>query len=373
MCRKYTLLVVILVAFVVGSCKRQTTPTPTINLQTATIETTHSMDRVILTALSRLNISATLVQRFANADGVHYQVPLSDFNIIENTERMIQTIVERVDGLENLSTNADTEKMVLSFWDTNESLLFMIELFDLSARPTPQAVTPTTLDRPILAVIIDDFGYYDGPLLDAFNQLDPAVTFAILPGLPFTRTVMQKAASVGREVIVHMPMEADNVNVNPGTNAILSNLSSREIYERVQAYFAEINMASGANQHMGSRITQNRTLMRVVLRYFAERDMFFVDSRTTPNTVAREIARELGIAFAERDLFLDVPENSDEVLADRLRELQRLKETTGRALVITHCFDRGRLQRVQRFIEEAKKQGWEVVPVSKFVTKTLPS
>ena len=103
------------------------------------------------------------------------------------------------------------------------------------------------------------------------------------------------------------------------------------------------------------------------MRYLSENGYFFIDSRTTPNTLGREIAREMGIPFAERDMFLDSPESSDEVMRERLNDLRKLMNTTQRALVITHCFDRGRLNRLNTFINEAKKMGWEIVPASRYV------
>jgi hypothetical protein len=350
------------------SCGKKSEQQIPIETQVIETERTRIMDRIVLSTLSKLNIEPIEVGRENKPTGIHYIIPVNNFDSIEIAELHIHSIIERIDGFEVGQKYIADNMLMMAYVDTLENTNFLVEFLDISVRAITQAIRPA-IDRPILCIIIDDFGQYDGPLLDAFNRLDPAVTFAVLPGLPFSRTVMQKAVSVGREVIVHIPMEADNISINPGSNAILSNMSSREIYERVQDFFKEINLATGANQHMGSKITQNRTLMRATLRYFSERDFYFIDSRTTPNTVARELAEDMGIAFAERDLFLDSPDNTDEVLEQRLQELRKLLETKGRALVITHCFDRGRLQRLERFITEAKRMGWELVPASAFVER----
>ena len=221
--------------------------------------------------------------------------------------------------------------------------------------------------KALLSIIVDDFGSFDGVLLDAFCRLDPAVTFAVLPELPFSQIAMERAIASGREVIVHIPMQAQNTGINPGQNAILSINTPREIYDKVRGYFRVLTKAVGANNHMGSLITQDKDLMQASLRYLAENNLFFVDSRTVPNTVVREVALELGISFAERDLFLDAPDNTDEVLWERIRNLARLLRTKGRALVITHCDDKDRLDRLKIFIDEAKRMGFELVPTSEFV------
>jgi polysaccharide deacetylase 2 family uncharacterized protein YibQ len=329
------------------------------------------MDRVILSVLHRMEINVNTTHRIMQSDGIYYIIPLNRIHEIEIAAQYIHNTLLNISSLTAVSRRSDENKEVLNIWDSTNNQNIVVELYHTSTRATSRRADMST-DQPVLALIVDDFGQYDGPLLDAFNRLPVEVAFAILPGLPFTETVMERAMSVGREVIVHIPMEADLSTVSPGNITITTDLSSREVYNRIQEFFREIPIAKGANNHMGSRLNQNRQLMRAVLRYFVEKDYFYIDSRTTPNTVAREIAEEMGVRFAERDLFLDTPENSDEVLEERLSDLQRLIVTQGRVLVITHCFDRGRLTRLELFIEAAEKMGFVLIPVSEFVVRLDP-
>jgi hypothetical protein len=367
----YTIVLIVAVLLAINSCGIGTRNRQDGDGNQVVTERTQAMDRVILSVLHKMGISVDTTHRITQSDGIYYIIPLDRIHEIEIAAQHIHNLLLNIDGLTAVSRQSDERKEVLNIVDTVNNQNIIVELYHTSARPASRR-TATPNDRPILAIIIDDFGQYDGPLLDAFNRLPVEVAFAILPGLPFTDTVFEKAVSVGREVMVHIPMEADIITTaGPGLNAITADMSSREIYNRVQEFFRELPAAVGANNHMGSRITQSRPLMRAVLRHFVEKDFFFVDSRTTPNSIAREIADEMGIAFAERDLFLDAPENSDEVLQERLSDLQRLLVTQGRALVMTHCFDRGRLTRLIQFIEEAQNMGFELVPVSQFVERPL--
>jgi polysaccharide deacetylase 2 family uncharacterized protein YibQ len=214
---------------------------------------------------------------------------------------------------------------------------------------------------------VDDFGNFDGPIIDGFCSLDKGVTFAILPDLPFSKSIMEKAVKSGHEVIVHIPMEAEDKTTNPGNNAILESLTNDEIYARMDSYFKEIYHAKGANQHMGSLISKEKEPLTAALKYLADKKYFFIDSRTTAQTIAREVAKELNIPFEERNLFLDSPENSDEVMLERLKDLQRFKETRGKVLIITHCFDTERLNRLKKFIDAAKIMGFDIVSASEYV------
>jgi polysaccharide deacetylase 2 family uncharacterized protein YibQ len=119
---------------------------------------------------------------------------------------------------------------------------------------------------------------------------------------------------------------------------------------------------------MGSKISANKDLMSAVLSVIKDKGLFFIDSKTTPNSKAYRTALELNIPSEERDLFLDAPANSDEVIQQRLKDLQKLKDTKGKALVITHCHDFSRLQRLNYFIKEAEKMGYVLIPASKYVS-----
>jgi uncharacterized protein len=118
-----------------------------------------------------------------------------------------------------------------------------------------------------LAIIIDDFGYYEDELLERFIALDKNLTFAILPHVPFSQSVMHKAAAAGIETMIHMPMEPMSFPKNdPGPNAIFVHQSPREINRLVERYVSELYLAKGANNHMGSLATADSDVMNAVLQ-----------------------------------------------------------------------------------------------------------
>jgi hypothetical protein len=325
-----------------------------------------SMDIIILNILHKLGIDESQVERKQLSQAIHYTIPVNDFKEIDDTDYEIKKSAHQNGVVFRGVISSSPNRLRTSFWSPQDQQYIVIEIFQKETTRFAKKIEPQSF--PMLCIIIDDFGQYKGSLLDEFCELPPEVAFAVLPGLPFTQIVIDKAIKSGREVIVHIPMEA-NSTTNPGRNAIFSHMSDREIYARMDSYFTENNFAIGANNHMGSKITSNRNLMRAIFRYLAERDFHFIDSRTTPNSVARQVAIEMGVAYEVRDLFLDTPTSSDAVLYERLRDLKRIKESKNRALVITHCFDRGRLQRLKIFIEEAQKMGFVLVPPSQYVIK----
>lgn len=188
---------------------------------------------------------------------------------------------------------------------------------------------------PSVAIIIDDLGL-DLVMMKKFMALQLNVTAAVLPHLPHTRDVAELAHTNGREVLLHIPMEPrDYPAVNPGAEALTVDLSSLVVEQRLREYLQEVPWAVGANNHMGSRFTESKEGMRSVLQLLKDRGLFFIDSRTTSDSVAVTEAVEMGIANGERDLFLDNELNVTAIRA-QIQRLIRIAKEDGSAIGICH-------------------------------------
>ncbi len=228
-------------------------------------------------------------------------------------------------------------------------------------------------ERPKLAIIVDDFGEFSGELLDDFLETDINVTFAILPHLRHSELVMNRAVEKGREVILHIPMEPmDYPRNDPGPNPILVELSERQILRRMEGYLRDLPHVSGANNHMGSLATTDETVMQTVLEFLKERDLYFIDSRTSSLSVAFDLAQSMLLPSAKRDIFLDMPDSSEETLQEKIQEIKKMFQENRDVVVITHCFDRQRLDMLNLLIDQAKQMGFELVPVSSFFIRDVP-
>jgi len=167
-------------------------------------------------------------------------------------------------------------------------------------------------ERGPLVIVLDDAGNS----LDAFAEFlrFPApIAIAVLPQLDYSVQAAAMTASAGKEIMLHLPMEAVG-GADPGPGAIGPSLSSEEIKRRVAENLASVPGAIGVNNHMGSLATADPLVMTAILEELHRRDLFFLDSRTSAQTVARVVAEEIGIPFAERQVFLDNKRSRDEIL-----------------------------------------------------------
>ncbi|MCM3340300.1 divergent polysaccharide deacetylase family protein [Paenibacillus sp. MER TA 81-3] len=155
------------------------------------------------------------------------------------------------------------------------------------------------------AVVIDDFGNNMAGTEEMLGLPIP-LTVAVMPFLPSTKQDAERAHQRGHEVIVHMPMEPISGKASwLGPGAILTSLSDKEIVRRVNAAIDEVPHAVGMNNHMGSKATADRRVMRLVLKVCKERGLYFLDSKTNYRSVVSEVGKEIGIPIVQNHLFLD--------------------------------------------------------------------
>ncbi|MFN7956737.1 MAG: divergent polysaccharide deacetylase family protein [Holophagaceae bacterium] len=207
------------------------------------------------------------------------------------------------------------------------------------AKAAPQEPEPArTLPR--LALVIDDLGYMQPELVTRLCSQPVPFSVAVLPYQEHTRESADIAHRLGKEVMLHLPMEPQGYpgpGRDPGPNAILYNLPESEVRRRVRMALDDIPHRTGVNNHMGSRITPDRLRMGWVLQEVKARKCFFVDSRTEKDSVAYDLAEELGVPAVQRRVFLDDDKAFPEMEKQWERAL-KLAEKEGAALIIGHIY-----------------------------------
>ena len=217
-----------------------------------------------------------------------------------------------------------------------------------------------------IAIVIDDFGN-GGEGTEEMLNLDIPITAAVMPFAPYSEEESKKAIEKGKEVIIHMPMEPEHGKPHwLGKKPIISSLSNEEVEERVREAVGEISGAKGMNNHMGSKITKDERILREVFKVLKEKNMFFLDSKTTGKSKASELCREMSIPYYERDVFLDHV-HSQENVEKELENAYKIAKEKGYAIVIGHVGAQGgkiTANGIRNKMGKFQKQGVEFVFLS---------
>ena len=224
---------------------------------------------------------------------------------------------------------------------------------------------------PKIALIIDDFGYQRNIFTEGFMTFGEKLTLAVIPGLRYSALLHSEGVDAGHEVIIHMPMEPENYNGrNDEDYILLYGMNREDVVSRIRSAFQELPRAVGMNNHEGSLGTRDTTLLAYLADELKEREKFFIDSYTTPDTQADRIMRKLGVSTVGRDVFLD---NRDDKRSIR-RQLQILAaraRSRGYAVGIGHvgASHLNTLEVLREEIPKLKDQGFEFIFVSEIVRK----
>ncbi len=208
-----------------------------------------------------------------------------------------------------------------------------------------------------LYLVIDDVGNNIFQLRP-FLKFPGPLTIAILPQVEYSAQAAELAHEAGKEVILHLPMEADSSAENPGPGAIRVNMSDQAIVDTLKQDVASVPHLIGANNHMGSRATADPRVMQVVLSQLKNEGLFFLDSKTTPYSVANRIAKQLDLPFAEREVFLDNEQKKPAIL-EEFQNAERIASERGYAVLIGHVWTDSLAKIITDLYPELLDRGFE--------------
>ncbi|MCK5214672.1 MAG: divergent polysaccharide deacetylase family protein [Candidatus Omnitrophica bacterium] len=247
-------------------------------------------------------------------------------------------------------------------------LVFVFNTFrrivlDKKVSPTSSKSSVTRISgKPMLVVIVDDCGYSINDC-DYISRLDTPATISVLPNLDHSTQVAACAQKMGKEVMLHLPLEPHILKEHYNSDYIITtDMTGKQVVEKIHSALASVPYAVGINNHMGSKATENRRLMSIVFSQLMKSNLFFVDSRVTAKTICRRLAREQGLPFAKRDVFLD-NENDRDYIEGQYAQLKHKARQQGYAIGICHA----RPLSWQILMEQSRSlqdEGFELVTVN---------
>jgi len=209
--------------------------------------------------------------------------------------------------------------------------------------------------EPVVALLVDDFGYFNNRLVKDFLAVEVPLTISVIPGLRYSEAICEEAAKAGKEVLCHLPMEPERGGWDSGDIPLVRvSMGDGKIEEIIENALDTTPGVIGMNNHMGSRATADRRVMEAVLDVCRRRD-----------SVVREVSRKKRVRSLSNDLFID---NTDEETRENMRKILSLASRRGRALGIVHV-KRKTLKNLHWMIDEANREGIHFITVSEMIEK----
>jgi polysaccharide deacetylase 2 family uncharacterized protein YibQ len=265
-----------------------------------------------------------------------------------------------------LGVSSDPSKPIISEMpNTNRLPVHKVHLPEAMPKWKKHAVAAYPPDGwAKIAIIIDDMGMNVKQSNRAINLNGP-LTLAFLPYAENISTMINRARTNGHELLVHVPMEANNDELELGNIALHSNLNDEEFSKMLSLALQRFEGYVGINNHMGSKLTRDKEAMTTIMDELKRRGLLFVDSRTINTSVAADIAKDKNVPFAVRDVFLD-HEPNQEFVEQSLKKLENVAYKNGFAIGIGHP-KKITISVLKEWITTLEKKKIALVPVSHIV------
>jgi len=219
-------------------------------------------------------------------------------------------------------------------------------------------------NNPKVAIVIDDFGYNMNNL-DRLFAVKRAVTFSVLPNLPYSKRIAEQASSKGYEVILHLPLESRDAAAPAEVGTIKTGMNEKEIVALLDKDIASVPGLKGVSNHQGSKATEDKRAMSVILSDLKRRGLYFLDSLVTNKSICREVAVKEKVPYAKRDIFLD-NENSPEYIEKQMLSMRKTAFKYGSVIAI--CHDRkNSITVLNKMMPELSEEGIQFVNLSEMV------
>ncbi len=270
----------------------------------------------------------------------------------------IGIVVKAGDGTKNFLTDT-----IIFFHNSN------LQKEDRDVKALPEEPAPEVPEQKKfkgkIAIIIDDCGY---DLKHVRTLLDTGLPFsyAILPFKEYSSDVLEMVKAKGHVPMLHLPMEPLNRSaMSEGSKTICVDLPSAQKLTLTRNALNSLPGVVGVNNHQGSRATSDKATMKIVLQELKKQQLFFVDSRTTAASVAKDMAKQMGVKTARNDIFLDNSTNVEEI-RQQIYKAFALAEKNGTAVAICHARP-NTAKCWQKYAAEFKKTGITFVPVTELL------
>lgn len=233
-----------------------------------------------------------------------------------------------------------------------------------------QKAAATVQNTPIMSIVIDDFGSYDQSGVDTFLNSNVPITAAVIPNTEFTEPNFKALEQAGKEIILHMPMEAHiYLPENWYGPIFIKNYDTPETAKQKLEYcLKNFPNIKGFNIHIGSGVSRNKNLMKAIYEFANEHGLYFLDSRTIETHAAEDACKETQSVYLGRDVFLEAEKNRSYAgVVFRLKQGVEIAKEKGYAIVIGHVGAEGGENTARAVIDsisEIEKQGVKIVPLS---------
>jgi uncharacterized protein len=237
------------------------------------------------------------------------------------------------------------------------------------AKPWQVYARPVVLSQklkpnaPRIALIVGGLGISPATTQSAMEKLPAEVSFAFAPYGDNLSSEAAGARDAGHEVFLQAPMEPfDYPQNDPGPHTLTIKATPDEASVDLRWLMTRFTGYVGIVNFLGARFTASETALTPFMRDLASRGVAYVDDGSSPQSLAPDVARNMGAISARADIVLDA-DGKPEAMEAALTKLEAIARQQGFALGVASAIPQS-IERVARFARGLESRGVALVPAS---------
>lgn len=307
------------------------------------------------------NINPAAKNIVSNVDKKKYKktdkLSIKKYNNLFIIDRLLAAEVAKQLVIEKENKDKDDKEKDFKKTNLNPALSWI-----KNAKP----VVTENLKPYLVSIVIDDMGinYLNTKeIVDSFSGIP--LTLSYLTYSPSLKEQMADAGKKGFETMMHIAMEAKSDAYDAGPEVLTTDNSESENLKNLREYLHKGAGFVGFNNHMGSKFTEDLSLMNAVLSEAKKQGLLFLDSLTSSKSKGEKSAKINDIPFIKRDIFLDYKPGRDTVFK-QLVKLEKKAKEKGYAVAIGHPRD-DTIEALKIWVKSLDNKELSIVPISYLV------
>lgn len=214
-----------------------------------------------------------------------------------------------------------------------------------------------------VAIVIGGLAVSQTGTQAAIAKLPAEVTLAFAPQGNSIGRWMQEARREGHEIVMQVALEPfDYPNVNPGRNTLTVDAGVDENLKNLRWALSRTTNYTTVMNYMGARFSADKASMEPFMAELGKRGLGYLDDGSSARSLAPELALKDRVPLAVADTAIDAEQDRGAILK-KLDQLEATARAKGFAIGTGSAFD-VTVDTVTSWVNEAKKRGIEIVPVS---------
>jgi len=204
------------------------------------------------------------------------------------------------------------------------------------AGPAPAEAYARAFDnpdgRPTVSIVLGGLGLNYTHTRTAIAELPPEVTLSFSPHTKGLSTWISRARDAGHEVLIEVPMEAEEYGrISPHPLTLTAGASEAETLSRLDRLLPAGSDYFGVINYQGDRFATDPALAGAVMEHLDAKGLAFIEDGNLAETGFAVAADQSGARYAGADEVIDVRIEAD-AMRDRLMALESIAANRGSAL-----------------------------------------